>query len=179
MTLDPFSLAHTTLSQAILASPRVKKYVRSSNYEDHLRAKGGVMPDVRTESNLPWLDIYPTGGPCTLNRASNLITWDYGFQIGIISGDQRFSQELYPAMFAIFAACTDQQRTSDSTLRMLEWQDNRLVRDIDINNIAVGLYTPVNLDGQQAVKGCTSVCTLTLYMQASQMSLVTWANSQT
>lgn len=174
MDKDPLSIAVEALEQFLQESPAIKLLVNAKNVEGYTTLRGTKTPDVLGESDLPRIHLMPKSGPVAPNLASNLAFFDLAFEVQIISGDRRFTYDMLPVVFAVFAACTD--AVHDSALTDLEWQGVKFVRDIALSNIDTGFRSP---DGtQRGINGTTSVCSLTLYLEFPQTKLVTW-NRQT
>jgi hypothetical protein len=168
MANDPLSLFAEKFEQYLQDAPAIKRLVKSKNIDAFVSTRGTKENDVAPESDLPRIRLVWTGGPSNLNLASNLASFELGCDVQIVTGDKRFSKDLFPVLWAVL--CVTCQAIHDDAICGLEWEGNQFVKNIGIGQVQTGF---LSLDGTaQGIKGTTSICSLVAYLYFPQTVMV-------
>lgn len=184
---DPLSHAQETFEAYICASPAVRVALKNAtkNVDGFTATRGTKQVDTRSEADMPLVKLIPTGGPCNVNFASNATNWDFNLQIGLASGDMRYTERLAPLAWAIYAALSLAIHegaivgltlakclppTAPSTLKNYEY-----VKNMTLSNIATGvadLSDPKN----RGIAGFSALMDLTLHLLFPRGFVKAWAS---
>lgn len=173
--LDPLTILNNAVEQCLIKSECVKSAMGlavAKNFEAFNKTRVTNKNDTVGESDLPELILVPKGGPANLNAASNLVTFDLQFELGINTGSFQLNKFIFPIYWAVYATlCT---ALIQSTLTGLTWRGRSFCKNFSIEDTTLGMSNPE----VRGIEGWTGLLKLTFNLAFDRVNVVAFAGTQ-
>jgi hypothetical protein len=172
MDKDPLTLLNNELQKILRESVAIRAIIgpATKNIEAFNELPVDAF-DVNSESDVPSFRLEPAGGPTNLHYGSNVIRFDYSYNLLLNTGDKRITEQLNPIVWALMSTLL--LHTTNSPLTALSWRNSKgYVKKLNLSQV-----TTVNVDAglNLGITGWTAVLALNFLLLFSERDMLDFA----